>query len=147
MSTTQDLYNNAILREAKAANAAVRLEQPAQTVTLDNPLCGDRVTLDLRLGDGGDARVEAVGHKTRGCMLTQAAAAVLTRRAPGSTPDELREVVRALEASLRGDEGGDPVWPELAMFRPVRAIRSRHECVLLPFHALEDALKEKAPER
>lgn len=145
MSATQDLYNDAILREAKAANTAVRLEQPAQTVTLDNPLCGDRVTLDLRLGDGG-ARVEAVGHKTRGCMLTQAAASVLARRAPGSTPDELRGVVRALEASLRGDDA-DPAWPELAMFRPVRAIRSRHECVLLPFHALEDALKEKAPER
>ncbi len=144
--TGQDLYNDAILREAKgAAASAARLDAPDITVTLDNPLCGDRVTLDLRLGEG--PRVAEVGHKTRGCMLTQAAAAVLARRAPGTTPDELREVVRGLEASLRGGAESDPAWPELEMFRPVRAIRSRHECVLLPFHALQDAIDQAAKER
>jgi nitrogen fixation NifU-like protein len=144
--TTEGLYNDAILREAKgAAASAARLDAPDLTVTLDNPLCGDRVTLDLRLGEG--PRVAEVGHKTRGCMLTQAAAAVLARRAPGATPDELREVVRGLEASLRGSAEPDPAWPELAMFRPVRAIRSRHECVLLPFHALQDALDRAAEKR
>jgi nitrogen fixation NifU-like protein len=136
---SQDLYNDAILREAKgAAAAAPRLEAPDLTVTLDNPLCGDRVTLDLRLDEG--SRVAAVGHKTRGCMLTLAAASVLARRAPGTTPDELRGIVRGLEASLRGGADAEAAWPELEMFRPVRAIRSRHECVLLPFHALEGAL-------
>ena len=139
---SQDLYNDAILREAKgSASASPRLESPDLTVTLDNPLCGDRVTLDLRLGEGSRV-VAAVGHKTRGCMLTQAAASVLARRAPGTTTDELRAVVRGLEASLRGAAEPEPTWPELEMFRPVHAIRSRHECVLLPFHALEDALAQ-----
>jgi len=139
---SHDLYNDAILREAKgAAAASPRLEQPDFTVTLDNPLCGDRVTLDLKLD--ASPRVTEVGHKTRGCMLTQAAASVLARRAPGSTPAELRGIVRGLEASLRGAAAGsEPAWPELEMFRPVAAIRSRHECVLLPFHALEDALTQ-----
>jgi NifU-like protein involved in Fe-S cluster formation len=145
---SQDLYNDAILREAKgSAAASTRLESPDLTVTLDNPLCGDRVTLDLRLAEVSRVVVAEVGHKTRGCMLTQAAASVLARRAPGATTDELRAVVRGLEASLRGAAEPESTWPELEMFRAVHAIRSRHECVLLPFHAIEDALAqaEKRP--
>jgi nitrogen fixation NifU-like protein len=132
------LYNDAIVREARAAASAARLPDPDVTVTRDNPLCGDRVTLDLWL-DG--AAVAEVGHKTRGCMLTQAAATVVARHAPGLTPEGARDLLRDLEAALRRADG--PVgaaWPELEMFGPVRQVRSRHECVLLPFQALRDAL-------
>ena len=68
---TDELYHQAILELAKQAGRTPRLEDPDASVTVDNPLCGDRVTLDLRLADG---RVAAVGHKVRGCLLCQAAA-------------------------------------------------------------------------
>jgi hypothetical protein len=34
-------------------------------------------------------------------------------------------------------------WPELEMFRPVSGVKSRHECVLLPFDALREALDQE----
>jgi nitrogen fixation NifU-like protein len=37
-------------------------------------------------------------------------------------------------------------WPELAAFAPVHAHKSRHDCVLLPFAALTQALDQLAPE-
>jgi NifU-like protein involved in Fe-S cluster formation len=37
-------------------------------------------------------------------------------------------------------------WPDLAAFEPVRDAKSRHECVLLPFEALEQAVKEAVKE-
>ena len=40
---------------------------------------------------------------------------------------------------LLAGEAVAPRWPELAMFAPVSAVRSRHECVLLPFEALAGA--------
>jgi NifU-like protein involved in Fe-S cluster formation len=135
-----ELYHQAILELAKQGREARRLEAPQASVTVDNPLCGDRVTLDLNLADG---RVRAVGHKVRGCLLCQAAAAAIAERAPGETPTALRAVARDLSHAIaRAPEAAGESWPELAAFAPVHAHKSRHECVLLPFEALIRALDQ-----
>jgi nitrogen fixation NifU-like protein len=131
---SEAIYNEAIVKAGRDRSHAGRLEAPDVSITRDNPLCGDRVTLDLSLADG---RVERIMHKTRGCLLSEAAAALLARRAPAETA----ELVGLLEAVRRFLEGeGPPPSPDLAMFEPVRQVRSRHECVLLPFEALAEAL-------
>jgi nitrogen fixation protein NifU and related proteins len=142
---TDELYHQAILELAKKARQASRLEAPQASVTVDNPLCGDRVTLDLTLADG---RVREVGHRVRGCLLCQAAAVAIGERAPGETPAALRAVARDLGAALAGGRGAAPMpWPELAAFAPVHAHKSRHECVLLPFEALAQALDQAEANR
>ena len=133
-----ELYHQAILELARKARQASRLEAPQASVTVDNPLCGDRVTLDLTMADG---RVREVGHRVRGCLLCQAAAVAIGERAPGETPAALRAVARDLgEAITRAPQAVGRLWPELAAFAPVHAHKSRHECVLLPFAALTQAL-------
>ena len=135
-----ELYHQAILELAKKARQASRLEAPQASVTVDNPLCGDRVTLELSLADG---RVLEVGHRVRGCLLCQAATAVIAARSPGESPAALRAVARELtEAIAKAPEGAGRRWPELAAFAPVHAHKSRHECVLLPFEALTRALDQ-----
>lgn len=140
-----DLYHQAILDLAKAATGSGRLEAPDARVTLDNPLCGDRVTLDVALLDG---RVGEIAHKARGCLLCQASASLIGARAPGESPERLREVADRLAQAIASDaEGAGEVWPELSMFAPVRPHKSRHECVLLPFQALIEALDRLRAER
>ena len=135
---SDELYHQAILELAKKARLASRLEASQASVTVDNPLCGDRVTLDLNLADG---RVLNVGHKVRGCLLCQAAAAAISERAPGETPAALRALAQDLgDAIARAPETAGRRWSELAAFAPVHAHKSRHECVLLPFQALTQAL-------
>jgi NifU-like protein involved in Fe-S cluster formation len=137
---TDELYQRAILDLAKQAGRTARLESPQVSVTVDNPLCGDRVTLDLSLADG---RVGAIGHKVRGCLLCQAAAAVIAARAPGETPAALHEVAgRVADAIRKGSAAAAGRWPELGAFAPVHRHKSRHDCVLLPFEALTRALAE-----
>ena len=131
-----DLYNDAILAEAKARHGHGRLPDPDVTVTCDNPLCGDRVTVDLDLVDGG---VAAFAQTTRGCVLTQAASSVLGRHLAGASAEDLARATADLRALLAGREAS-PAWRELAMFAPVQAVASRHECVLLPFQAAAEAL-------
>jgi nitrogen fixation protein NifU and related proteins len=47
-----DLYHQAILDLARRATGRGRLETPQTSATVDNPLCGDRVTMDLDLREG-----------------------------------------------------------------------------------------------
>ncbi len=125
---------------ARAATGAGALADADASVTLDNPLCGDRVTMQARLSNGA---VAAIAHRVRGCVLCQAAASVIGAHAPGATPADVaaaRDAVRALLED--GVAVPEDAWPELSVFTPVAGHKNRHECVLLPFEALVGALTE-----
>jgi len=66
MST--DLYKEEIITLSKDTSAAGRLNNPDQSAKLDNPLCGDRVTLDLNMSNG---LVAEVAHHVRGCARSE----------------------------------------------------------------------------
>lgn len=135
---SSQLYSDAILATAKARHGHGRLDHPDGTATCDNPLCGDRVTVDLRLAG---AEVAELAQLTRGCVLTQAAAAVLAEHLHDVPAADLAAATAEIKRLLAGEEF-TPRWPELAMFAPVHAVRSRHECVLLPFEAAAAALAD-----
>lgn len=129
------LYHDALVAAAKAEHGAGRLPQATASATRDNPLCGDRITLDIELTDG---RIRALGHRTRGCLLTRAAASVVSQIAAGTDPAQVRAAIAEVRAVLHGEVGA--ARPELAVFAPVADVRSRHGCVLLPFDAALQAL-------
>lgn len=131
------LYQAAIVGLARAAVGKGLLDAPNGSATVDNPLCGDRVTIDVRM-DG--QRVAAFGHQARGCLLCEAAASAIGMHAVGATRAELAAASAAATAMLKGANAATPPWPEMQAFAPVRAHRSRHGCVLLPFEALTKAL-------
>lgn len=133
------LYHDRLMALARAADGAGRLEKSTGRATLDNPLCGDRATVEV-IVDGGT--VVAVAHDIKGCILCQAAAAAVGRHAPGADPAGLLAVVEAVPAMLAADPAPPPPWPDLDCFRPVRAVKSRHRCVTLPFEALGEALRQ-----
>jgi nitrogen fixation NifU-like protein len=135
--TAADLYNERILALARSHQGAGTLEPPRLRVSLDNPLCGDRITLDVRLEHG---RIAALAHQTRGCLLTEAAAALLATLASGATAEEAVALRDAVAGLLRG-AGSTPLPPGLEVFQPVAAVKSRHDCVLLPFDALVEAVR------
>lgn len=138
---SDELYQEAIIGLAKKARALSRLDEPDLTATADNPLCGDRVTLDLVLD--GDV-VAAVGHRTRGCLLCEASAFLIADHVIGHDVETL--MAKAPKVAM--DVGSEHVpmadlWPGFETLAPVRRFKSRHECVTLPFQALIKALKEK----
>ena len=70
---TDQLYQDRIVSLAKAKTGAGKLASPTKSARRDNPLCGDRVTIDVKLDDRG--RVPEIAHQVRGCLLCQALAA------------------------------------------------------------------------
>jgi len=132
---SEALYHKALVERARAAFGKGRLPDATSSATVDNPLCGDRVTLDLTVKDG---RIAEIAHHVRGCLLCEAAAATIAehlRGADRATLDTMSEAARTLMA----DGTLDPQWQCLEIFHPVHSAKSRRECVLLPFEALKRA--------
>lgn len=139
MTDTASLYQQAIKEFARAAHGQGQLPMPTGEAKLDNPLCGDRVRVQVALAAG---RIAAVAHETKGCLLCQAAASVIGLHAPGQDQAAIAAMANDVERMLTNGAPVPLAWPELSMFDPARAYPSRHGCVLLPFRALQAALAE-----
>ena len=132
------LYQKDILRLAGHAKGAGKLAGPDARAMRDNPYCGDRVTMEVIVEND---TIRELAHEVKACVLCQAAASAIGACAPGKSRQELADVYQALEAMLQS--GATPPageWAQLAVFEPVIAQKSRHDCVLLPFEALNEAL-------
>ena len=137
---SEELYQDAIVALAKAGHGAGAVDQKANVATVDNPLCGDRVTVALTVDDG---RIATLHHKVKGCLLCQAAASLLGQRAPGASQAAVAANAAALDAMLtQGKPLPADAWPELAAFHPVARHKSRFDCVRLPFQAAAKALND-----
>ncbi len=130
------LYQEQIVALAKAKVGAGKLAAPTKSARKDNPLCGDRVTIELRLDAKG--KIVEIAHQVRGCLLCQASAAALASVAVGRDAKEIAEVRHDAERAIGREQG--PAGEPFAAFAPVAQHKSRHECVLLPFEAIEEAL-------
>ena len=139
--SSNDMYQDEIVTLAKSKTGAERLENPDATVTLDNPLCGDRITLDISVADG---KITHVGHRVRGCMLCEASASLVARDAIGTSTSDVPTAREILKSMLKTEaipaEG--TLWSSVSAFAAVAGFKSRHECVLLPFEALGKAVDE-----
>lgn len=130
------LYNTEILRLAASTAGMRRLETPMASVEKRSPVCGSRVTVDVRVD--ADGRVSALGMLVRACALGQASSALMARHAVGRTAAELADARDALTDWLAGGEG-PPDWPGLEIFMPALPHSARHASIRLAFEAAAEA--------
>lgn len=133
---SDQLYQEKIVALAKARTGAGKLEAPTRTARRDNPLCGDRVIIDVRVD--GEGKIAEIGHQVRGCLLCQASASALASVAVGKDKAGIAALRHDADRAL-GRETGESHEP-FDVFAPVKDHKSRQECVLLPLEALKDAL-------
>jgi nitrogen fixation NifU-like protein len=79
------------------------LEQPDFTYEDVNPLCGDRIRVDLQVRDGA---IVAARFSGTGCSISQAAASMLCERVEGMTLDDAKRVGRDDMLEMLGIELG-----------------------------------------
>lgn len=130
---SDDLYQRAIVSLARDASHAGALEPAAAKITRDNPLCGDRVTLTGNFSAAGT--LSEIRHKTRGCLLCEAGAALVAANAAGLDAAGAAQAGAEMRAYLNGSRDEAP-WIKGDVFAPVRPRKSRHDCVTLAFDAL-----------
>jgi nitrogen fixation protein NifU and related proteins len=138
VTDSRALYHATIVDHDRHPRHEGPLPAATHAATVDNPLCGDVVTIRFVLANGviADAAFEA-----RGCALSRAAASMLASRAIGATPDALRSLAATFAAFLQADVPAAELG-ELAVFEGVRAFKSRRACARLAFDAAEQALKD-----
>ena len=135
----EDLYQKEIIQLARQSRQRLTLDSPKHSARVDNPLCGDRITVDLIIEAD---TVKEIGVKVRGCALCEAASELLVLNSVGLTSANLMHAKSNLLDYLSGKQDTPP-WTQLTVFKPVKEIPSRHECVLLPFLAVGKAFSSE----
>lgn len=141
MTEIDELYQATIVEHDRSPRNAGPLPDATHQATVDNPLCGDVVTVRARVVDGV---VREAAFEGRGCAVSRAAASMMTTM----VRDRDLAAARALAASFEQFVGSttDATIPEqlgaLRAFAGVRRFRSRRVCALLAFRALVKALDE-----
>ncbi|MGQ0536055.1 MAG: Fe-S cluster assembly sulfur transfer protein SufU [Methanobacteriota archaeon] len=87
MPNAADMYQTNILDHYKSPRNFGKLEPSDVAHQEDNPLCGDEVTIYLRLG--ADDRIDAVMFEGRGCAISQASTSMLTEEVKGKSLQEI----------------------------------------------------------
>jgi nitrogen fixation NifU-like protein len=140
MTDPRALYHATIVDHDRHPRHEGALPNATHTATVDNPLCGDIVTIRLVIADGVIAEA---AFEARGCALSRAAASMVATRAIGATPEAVRELAGTFDRFVRGDAPAGELG-ELAAFEGVRAFKSRRSCAQLAFRAALYALEDDA---
>jgi nitrogen fixation NifU-like protein len=87
-----DFYREFILDHYKNPHNFGELADATHRYHDTNPLCGDEITMYLKVG--ADDRVDDVRFSGKGCAISQASASILTDEVKGKTLDELKAIDR-----------------------------------------------------
>ncbi len=118
-----DLYRDYILEHYRRPHNFGVLDHPTASHEGANPLCGDRLTLQVRVHDG---KIDGVGFTGRGCAISQASASLLTDEVKGKTIDDAAKMGSSDVLELLGIE----ISP------------ARLKCALLSLETLQLALED-----
>ena len=99
-----DLYREVIIEHYKNPGYQGKLDPHDISFEDENPLCGDHIRVDLRLGE--DGRVQEAAFSGHGCAISQASADLLMEDIIGKTLDEVKTYTKSNVLELLGIELG-----------------------------------------
>ena len=147
MSDLLDLYQTIILEHSRHPHHRGRLAgDDVVSAAGDNPLCGDHVTLDLRIADGV---VVDAAFDSDGCAISVASASLLCDAVVGQSVAAAGGVFETVHAAIAGQQADGDVGPDsslgpLAALLGVRRFPRRVKCATLAWHTLRAALDRQA---
>jgi nitrogen fixation NifU-like protein len=140
MSGLSALYQDVILEHNRSPRNFRRMEDADRHAEGRNPLCGDQITVWLKLD--GDVITDVSFHGS-GCAISKASASLMTGAVKGKTRAEVGRLFDRFRAAVTGKPAGGAQSGELgklAVFSGISAFPVRVKCATLPWHALKAAL-------
>jgi nitrogen fixation NifU-like protein len=141
MPSTSELYQSVILDHNRAPRNYRVMADATATANGYNPLCGDQVTVYVKLSDGV---VEDVSFQGNGCAISRASASLMTAAVKGKPLDQAVQLFEGFHALVTGGagRGADDPAPlgKLTVLAGVREFPTRVKCATLAWHALKEAL-------
>lgn len=134
-----DLYRETVLDHFRSPRGRKPLDRVDRSQNGHNPLCGDRMTVSVKLE--GDT-IAGVSVESTGCAISIASGSMLAELLPGMTKAQAQELAVAFRGMMHGNPA--PEGMEIGDLDTLEGIRNfpvRVKCALLAWMTLEDALK------
>ncbi len=134
-----EVYQQGIIDHSKSPRDWRVIEGADATAVGHNPLCGDEVTVYVKLE--GD-RVSDISFRGNGCAISTASASLLTEVLKGKTREEAEALFRSFHELVTGGtpDGQGPSLGKLQVFAGVSEFPVRVKCATLVWHTLRAAL-------
>ena len=145
MSELRELYQELVLDHNSRPRNFRELENATTRMEGYNPLCGDRVTVYVKLDDG---RIEDMSFQGSGCAISRASASMMTATIKGKTIEEAERLFGAFHEMVTGgvEPGDEDDLGDLEVLAGVAEFPSRVKCATLSWHSMMSALKgQKKP--
>ena len=143
MSDLRQLYQEVILDHNRKPRNFHKLEGANRTAEGYNPLCGDKLTVYLKVEDDV---VKDISFEGSGCAISTASASMMTASLKGKTTAEAEALFAKFHRMLTGPPGATPnraVLGKLAVFSGVSEFPVRVKCATLAWHTVHAALEGK----
>lgn len=141
MSELSDLYQEVILDHNKSPRNFHKLEGANRTAEGYNPLCGDKVTVYIKLD--GDV-IEEITFQGSGCAISKASASMMTDSLKGKTAAEAEALFDKVHKMLTGEmapKDNSDMLGKLTVLSGVCNFPARVKCASLSWHTFHTALK------
>ena len=144
MSGLESLYQELILDHSKRKVGFGLADEEGRSATSHqhNPLCGDEITLRVRLADDGDV-IRDVTWEGNGCSISQASASMLAELVDGMPRAEASALIDGFREALRSRGTillDEDEYLDAAALSGVSKYVARVKCAMLAWVALEDDL-------
>jgi nitrogen fixation protein NifU and related proteins len=133
----QDLYKEIVLDHYRRPRHRHEIEDAEIEEHLNNPLCGDEVTVYANLRNEG----LEVGFTGRGCAISQASASMLAERLAGKSRGEAEEEISAFLQMMRAEPNED--LGDLVALKGVVQTPNRIRCATLAWDALKRGMERR----
>jgi nitrogen fixation protein NifU and related proteins len=133
-----DLYRDVILDHNRRPRNFGGLEAADASVEGYNPLCGDRLTLRLKLDE---ETIKDIRFEGQGCAISTASASLMTEAVKGKTREEALQLFARVHELLTNDAASAEELGKLGALSGVREYPARVKCASLCWHTLVSALK------
>jgi nitrogen fixation protein NifU and related proteins len=141
MASLSGLYQDLILDHNRAPQNFRRMADANRKAEGNNPLCGDRLTIWLRMDDGV---IQDVAFQGAGCAISKASASLMTSAVKGKTRAEAEALFERFRRLVSGSLGAEEAQSlgKLVVFSGLSEFPIRVKCASLSWHALKAALDE-----
>jgi nitrogen fixation protein NifU and related proteins len=141
----RELYQEVILDHSRHPRHYGALVDASHKAEGYNPLCGDKVTVYLKLGE--DGRVADIRFEGKGCAISQASASMMTDMLKGRTQGEAEKLMQGFLHLVKGEDASD--LPEddrerLEVMGGISEFPMRVKCATLAWHTYKNAVEEGA---
>ena len=142
-ASDEAVYQEAILAHYRKPHNKGALPGANASAHMSNPTCGEEMTVEA-IVDGGVVR--EARFTGNACSLATASASMMTEMTQGASVGAVKRTRAALERLLRREPVTRDALGALIAFEAVARHPARIDCVLMPWRALETALRGEAIE-